>query len=218
MFVKENNDTYSNFTLDFTEEFVLYLLYRTFGIVNVKRGIHMKKKDQLLINAARIVNEEGIQKLTMSYLAEASEITKGGILYHFENKEELLYKMNEKVINEFEDSIRGYKANLTGPYQYTRAYALATMDYLTEIENILLPAVFISSHEDKRSKAYWEDTIKRWDEAFENDQGDQNKILELRMICDGIWFTLTYNISIEYKEKMETVVRNYIQSLEKEVN
>lgn len=40
----------------------------------------MKKKDQLLINAARIVNEEGIQKLTMSYLAEASEITKGGIL------------------------------------------------------------------------------------------------------------------------------------------
>ena len=113
----------------------------------------MKKKDQLLINAARIVNEEGIQKLTMSYLAEASEITKGGILYHFENKAELLYKMNEKVINEFEDSIRGYKGNLTGPYQYTRAYALATMDYLTEIENILLPAVFISSHEDKRSKA-----------------------------------------------------------------
>lgn len=218
MFVKENNDTYSNFTLDFTEEFVLHLLYRTFGIVNVKRGIHMKKKDQLLINAARIVNEEGIQKLTMSYLAEASEITKGGILYHFENKEELLYKMNEKVINEFEDSIRGYKANLTGPYQYTRAYALATMDYLTEIENILLPAVFISSYENKRSKAYWEDTIKRWDEAFENDQGDQNKILELRMICDGIWFTLTYNISSEYKEKMETVVRNYIQSLEKEVN
>ena len=178
----------------------------------------MKKKDQLLINAARIVNEEGIQKLTMSYLAEASEITKGGILYHFENKAELLYKMNEKVINEFEDSIRGYKGNLTGPYQYTRAYALATMDYLTEIENILLPAVFISSYENKRSKAYWEDTIKRWDEAFENDQGDQNKILELRMICDGIWFTLTYNISIEYKEKMETVVRNYIQSLEKEVN
>lgn len=178
----------------------------------------MKKKDQLLINAAKIINEEGIQKLTMSYLAETSEITKGGILYHFENKEELLYKMNEKVINEFEDSIGHHMEDLKGSYQFTRAYAMSTMDYLTEKENVLLPAVFISSHEDKKSKTYWEETIKRWDEAFENDQGDQNKILELRMICDGIWFTLTYNISSEYKEKMETAVRNYIQSLEKEVN
>lgn len=177
----------------------------------------MKKKDQLLINAAKIVNEEGIQKLTMSYLAEASEITKGGILYHFESKEELLYKMNEKVINEFENNIREHIANLTGPYQFTRAYALATINYLTEDNHVLLPAVFISSHEDKKSKTYWEEKIKQWDDAFENDQGDQNKILELRMICDGIWFTLTYNITSEYKEKMTHIVRNYLETIEKEV-
>lgn len=178
----------------------------------------MKKKDQLLLNAAKIVNEEGIQKLTMSYLAEVSEITKGGILYHFENKEELIYKMNEKVINEFEDSIEHHMTNLTGPYQYTRAYALSTLDYLSDYEHMLLPAVFITSHEDQKSKKLWLDTTKRWDQSFKNDQGNQDKIFELRMICDGIWFTLTYKVSDEYKERMERIVKNACQELEKDVN
>ena len=46
----------------------------------------LSKKEELLTNAAKIINEEGIQKLTMQYLAEKSGITKGGVLYHFEIK------------------------------------------------------------------------------------------------------------------------------------
>ncbi|OIK15771.1 hypothetical protein BIV60_08455 [Bacillus sp. MUM 116] len=92
----------------------------------------------------------------MDYLAKKSGITKGGVLYHFESKGTLLLKMNEMVIQEFEEKIERHKSNLTGPYLFTRAYALATADYLNEPEIALLPAVFISSYEDKKSKELWE--------------------------------------------------------------
>ena len=177
----------------------------------------MTKKDEILIKAARIVNDEGIQKLTMSYLAEKAELTKGGVLYHFDSKEDILLNMNKKVIQEFDNRIDTHIRKLSGPYRYSRAYALATLDYINDSENILLTAVFISSHEDSSSKALWEETSNLWDQSFKNDQGDEDKIFELRMICDGIWFTLTYKIGAFYKEKMEKIITNYIQTLEAEV-
>src|SRR5699024_6446060 len=97
----------------------------------------MTKKDEILIKAARIVNDEGIQKLTMSYLAEKAELTKGGVLYHFDSKEDILLNMNKKVIQEFDDRIDTHIRKLSGPYRYSRAYALATLDYINDSENIL---------------------------------------------------------------------------------
>ena len=42
----------------------------------------MNKKQELLQHAATIIQEEGMQKLTMDYLAKKANITKGGVLYH----------------------------------------------------------------------------------------------------------------------------------------
>src|SRR5690625_1077765 len=62
----------------------------------------MSKKEQLLLNAAKIIFEEGIQKLTIDYLAERSNITKAGVFYHFDDKASLLLQMNEMAITHFE--------------------------------------------------------------------------------------------------------------------
>lgn len=78
------------------------------------------------------------------------------------------------------------------------------MDYLTEIENILLPAVFISSHEDKRSKAYWEDTIKRWDEAFENDQGIKIRYSNSEWFVTEFGLLLFITLALDTKRKYGT--------------
>lgn len=177
----------------------------------------MSKKEDLLTNAAKIINEEGIQKLTMQYLAEKSEMTKGGVLYHFEGKELLLLKMNEMVIEEFDEKMSEYKSKLSGSYQFVRAYALATIDILEDSENILLPAVFISSQEDGKSKELWEDVSENWVKLFNQDDGDQYKVLELRMICDGILFSIMYGYAMQDKEKMKKVVLDYCKRLESEV-
>lgn len=177
----------------------------------------LSKKEELLTNAAKIINEEGLQKLTMQYLAEKSEMTKGGVLYHFESKERLLLKMNEMVIKEYENKMSKYKSNLSGPYQFVRAYALATFDTLDDTENILLPAVFISSQEDGKSRELWQEVSNKWVKLLGQDDGDQQKVLELRLICDGILFSIMYGYGIDEKEKMKKVVLDYCERLEREI-
>ena len=84
----------------------------------------MNKKQELLQHAATIIQEEGMQKLTMDYLAKKANITKGGVLYHFNNKDTLIQKMNEMAIADFEQSIEHHISKLSGNYVFTRAYVL----------------------------------------------------------------------------------------------
>lgn len=176
----------------------------------------MDKKEELLTNAAKIIYEEGIQKLTMDYLAKTSNITKGGVLYHFESKGKLLLQMNEMIIEKFENSLQYYMSQLTGPSLNTRAYAYATLDYLKNPDTALLPAVFISSLEDEESYKLWNKTSEKWEQIFQNDTGDRNKNLELQLICDGIWFSLMYSSNTSLNKQIETIVLDFCNSLEKE--
>lgn len=120
----------------------------------------MSGKSELLENAAKIIYEEGIQKLTMDYLAKKSGITKGGVLYHFESKGNLLLEMNKMVIEKFEEKMNYYEAKLSGNVIFTRAYALATLHFLNNPETALLPAVFISALEDEKNFFVMENNVR----------------------------------------------------------
>lgn len=176
----------------------------------------MSKKMDLLLTAANIIQNEGIQKLTMDYLAQKSDMTKGGVLYHFKSKGNLLIKMNEMVIDEFEEKIKMYQADMAGSYQFTRAYAMATLYYLNEESQSLLPAVLVASHEDGESQRLWERFADHWNESFINDGGDQDKVLRLRLMADGVWFYLLYYKDEYYKKRIEKLLLMECQILSKE--
>lgn len=174
----------------------------------------MNKKEELLINAAKVIYDEGIQKLTIDYLAKISNITKGGVLYHFKNKGNLLLQMNEMAINKFEETINHYISQLSGASLFTRAYALATLHFFKNPETTLLPAVFISSLEDENSFELWKKTSDKWSREFQHDDGDQNENLKLKLICDGIWFAILYGSDDSLNEQTELLVLEYCHSLE----
>lgn len=175
----------------------------------------MNKKEKLLINTAKIIYEEGIQKLTINYLAKVSNITKGGVLYHFESKDNLLLQMNKMAIKKYEDILNHYISKLSGPSLFTRAYAYATLDFLKNPETALLPAVFISSLEDGKSFELWKTTSENWNQKFQNDSGDPNKNLKLQLICDGIWFSILYKPDNLLNEQIESLVIDYCESMGK---
>lgn len=176
----------------------------------------MGKKEELLINVAKIINEEGMQKLTIEHVANKSGLTKGGVLYHFESKEQLILKMNEMAIAQHEANIAHFKKQLTGAYQFTRAYAMATLEVLNKPEDVLLPAVFISSQENKKSEQLWVRISEKWNESFHEDEGDLSKILELRMICDGVWFSMMYQHGEDLKEEMKEIIERSCERLKRE--
>lgn len=178
----------------------------------------MTKKEEILRNVAKIIHEEGIQKLTMDYVAHKSDITKGGVLYHFKSKGQLILKMNEMVIKQYEKSIQHFQKQLTGAYQFTRAYAYATLDMLNNPDDVLLPAVFISSQENEKSKQLWMQVSKEWDEQFQKDEGNVYKMIELRMICDGVWFSMMYQYGGRWKKEMKEIIEHHCDVLEREAH
>lgn len=175
----------------------------------------LNKRLELLENAAKIICEEGIQKLTMDYLAKKSGITKGGVLYHFESKGNLLLEMNKMAIKKFEEKINYYKVNLTGNATFTRAYALATIHFLNNPETALLPAVFISALEDDSSFSLWSSTSDKWEASFDNDFGNAEKNLTLRLMCDGIWFSILHGAELSLHNQMENLIRKHCKIVEK---
>ena len=173
----------------------------------------MNKKQLLLRTAAQMIQEEGINQLSLERLATKVGITKAGVLYHFDNKANLLRQMNELAIDTFEARI---SAHLTdGPYPFTRAYALSTLDDV-EADDAALVAVFIASQEDPATHALWQDIYRVWDERFRSDGPDQDAILRLRLLCDGYWFAVLYGYSDSFKAHAVRLIQDACDALGKE--
>ncbi|WP_214760215.1 TetR/AcrR family transcriptional regulator [Exiguobacterium sp. s146] len=172
----------------------------------------MSKKQLLLRTAAHIIQTEGIQQLSMDHLAKRAGITKGGVLYHFDSKANLLQQMNRMALDEFENRIVHHQTGLDGPYPFTRAYALATLDYSDGDADLI--AVFISSQEDT-SGNLWNVASTRWDAQFANDGPDADAVLALRLLCDGFWFALTFGYSDTFKDRAARIIRQKCDALSK---
>jgi len=60
----------------------------------------------LILNAAnRVILDHGTNALTLDSVAKQAGVSKGGLLYHFPNKESLIMGMVERFVTEFEYAI-----------------------------------------------------------------------------------------------------------------
>ena len=64
-----------------------------------------RTKDRLLDAAAVVVRREGAQALTLDAVAAEAGVSKGGLLYHFKSKRELIEGMLERWLAQFQREI-----------------------------------------------------------------------------------------------------------------
>src|ERR1700754_3738348 len=75
-----------------------------------------RTRDRLLDAAAAVVKRDGAQALTLDAVAAEAKVSKGGLLYHFKGKRELVEAMVARWLTEFQrdidaadpDFVRGY--------------------------------------------------------------------------------------------------------------
>ncbi|WMT42940.1 helix-turn-helix domain-containing protein [Paenibacillus sp. D2_2] len=85
------------------------------------------KRKLLLEAASAIIMEQGIRRLTLEEVAARAGVSKGGLLYHFASKDELIKGLNEETIREFRELLQ-QALEETG--SYTKSYLLATVRQL----------------------------------------------------------------------------------------
>src|SRR5436309_11133978 len=94
------------------------------------------KRDVLLDAAENLLCEQGTQALTLSTVAERAGVSKGGLLYHFPNKEALVKGLVDRLIEEFDALIASYHGD--GPGAYTRAFVEANLAVVTDRDSTRL--------------------------------------------------------------------------------
>lgn len=86
-------------------------------------------RDKIIDAAMAIVREQGVAKLTLDEAAKGAGLSKGGVLYHFKTKDDLIRGMVERLINQCDKlQLAYYDKEPEGPYRWVRAVVQTTFD------------------------------------------------------------------------------------------
>jgi AcrR family transcriptional regulator len=172
----------------------------TFGIFrkNICMGIdnaYKRKKEpeiskKLIIETATEIGAtEDWHQVTFQAISDRTGLSKGGIIHHFRNKEELLDEMMRQGLGELTESLKQYKLNgdvseKDGSRAYLKFIISKSDDesYKKKMR-VVLQAVMISGH----YKEMWDS----WCRENISPSGEEMNIhgLVTKLVADGIWFT-----------------------------
>ncbi|HET8846332.1 MAG TPA: TetR/AcrR family transcriptional regulator, partial [Ktedonobacteraceae bacterium] len=103
----------------------------------MSRNTHSTRQ-HILEAAAKVVQSEGVARLTLEAVAKAAGVSKGGVLYHFATKEALVEGMLGALFDHFTHDLDTEIAhNESAPGQWARAYIRAST-YTVEGEDEVL--------------------------------------------------------------------------------
>ncbi|SET29935.1 transcriptional regulator, TetR family [Natronincola peptidivorans] len=77
-------------------------------------------KEAILNAASSIIIQRGINHFTLEEVARAAGVSKGGLLYHFPSKNELIKEMLAKLLAEAEGGVAPTEHELNNPYTRER--------------------------------------------------------------------------------------------------
>jgi AcrR family transcriptional regulator len=90
----------------------------------VAKTYREKKKEQrratVYGTATRILCDMGYEKASIRNIAEAMSMTKAGLYYYFESKEELLYQILDSYMNDLITGIQGISEKVSDPLSFIR--------------------------------------------------------------------------------------------------
>jgi AcrR family transcriptional regulator len=140
---------------------------------------------RLLDAAAAVVRRDGAQALTLDAVAAEAGVSKGGLLYHFGSKRELLDAMLEGWLDEFEREIAA--AGGEEPGRFARGYVRATdmtgwaaADRATEFG-------FLAALVDAPGMQMVRERYAAWQARVVAEAGDPVEATIARLAADGMW-------------------------------
>ncbi|MCP4416416.1 MAG: TetR/AcrR family transcriptional regulator [Chloroflexi bacterium] len=162
---------------------------------------------------SRILQTDGLTNLTLESVAGEAGLSKGGLLYHFPNKETLVEALFEYHNNIFETRLQELaeaEGNETGAW--LRAYAKASIEQISDLDNASLYAGlfaaeerYASAHQLMRQKYI------NWQQQVENCDLDPTLATLVRLAVDGLWFSEMHRYAppdLECREQIIQLIMN----------
>ncbi|MCX5990420.1 MAG: TetR/AcrR family transcriptional regulator [Chloroflexi bacterium] len=158
-------------------------------------------RDSILAAAAQLISREGARRLTLDAVAAEARLSKGGLLYHFSSKDDLIRGLVETLVAQFDAEVETF--TVPGkPGAWTRAYLDAAIN---------TSAAASESHASKASAGHGpaltstgiaaavsnnpallepvREAYRRWQQNLESDGIDPVDATIVRLACDGLWLS-----------------------------
>jgi AcrR family transcriptional regulator len=133
-------------------------------------------RGRLLEAAGAVIRRDGAQALTLEAVAAEAGVSKGGLLYHFGSKRELLDGLVERWLDEFQRDID--EAGGRFPTGYVRASDGAQAEEAGLLAALVAdPAVLAAV---RQRYATWQDRVV-------TEGGDPVEATVARLAADGLW-------------------------------
>jgi AcrR family transcriptional regulator len=126
-----------------------------------------KTRAAILAAAERVMSEQGITNLTLDLVAKEAGVSKGGLLYHFASKDELIMGLLDEGYNRFEQRVNERAENASDARRALfRAYVEVTLAKGRKRSRPALIGAMIL-HPDAMSHA--REVRKTWQQRLEAD-------------------------------------------------
>lgn len=166
-------------------------------------------RKRVLHAAGRVVLQAGVRGLTLEAVAREAGVSKGGLLYHFASKDELLTGM----VGEFVELIEGRMTDAMqaddAPGQWSRAYLDAsTVDHAGDDPmNRLATAMLAAGASDTALLQPLYARQSDWQHKQRTDGIDPATAAVVRLASDGLWMNDLFGIQVVSDEEREAVIR-----------
>ncbi|EYT57230.1 TetR family transcriptional regulator [Dietzia sp. UCD-THP] len=147
--------------------------------------MRQSKRDTILDAAKRLIQREGVTALTFESLATESGLTKGGLLYHFPSRDDLLRGLHAHVAGRWEQCM---ESEAGGPAEEVdddaRFAAFVRSSQFPDRAELLL---MLEAVENPATNAVWEDVYRRWVPDTPAAVDDDVMTFIARLAADGLW-------------------------------
>lgn len=145
---------------------------------------------KIIMAADQVVRDKGAAKLTLDEVARAASVSKGGLLYHFATKEQLLQAMLEDALTAFEIELERRRGGDTSPGSWLRAYIKAsfpTESTTLHQQSMVGSALLASIGNDPGQAGPYRSHLQRWVQCAAEDGINPAVAQTVRLAIDALW-------------------------------
>ncbi|WP_054704250.1 TetR/AcrR family transcriptional regulator [Bacillus sp. JCM 19041] len=168
------------------------------------------KKDLIFKATVQLIADKGLNHFSMNNVCDAANISKGGFVYHFPSKDDLLIELNEYLVRY---SIKLIRKKVEQTHSYTEAYLFACLDGYASVEMKAYSAL-TNYYSDTDFKASWNIF---YEEVTENllEENSTEWTQTILLATDGLWFNGT-TYPLDRLKKTFSFLLQQAQSSQKE--
>lgn len=173
-------------------------------------------RSALIAEAARHAVDKGLTAISLQAVAQAADVTKGGLLHHFPSKQALVEAVFEDMLSSLDEEIdRLMAAAQTARGRFTRAYIDAFFSVTRDGEASPWAALSLSCITDAGLRQIWADWMQQRLSRHQETDGHADLAL-LRYAADGVWLANLMQpggLSDEELDRLQQTLTGQIQDV-----